>query len=56
MSGQNMNNLNDKMTLSTPDGAERNTALLTEWVAQTFPNCITEGKVDFDLLRQECSS
>ncbi|MBO4664822.1 MAG: site-specific DNA-methyltransferase [Bacteroidaceae bacterium] len=51
-----MNNLNDKMTLSTPDGAERNTALLTEWVAQTFPNCITEGKVDFDLLRQECSS
>ncbi len=51
-----MNNLNDKMMLSTPDGAERNTALLTEWVAQTFPNCITEGKVDFDLLRQECSN
>ena len=51
-----MKDLNDKLTLSTHDGAERNAALLTEWVAENFPNCISEGKVDFDALRQECSS
>ena len=51
----------DKLKLHTPDLTDANIS----WVAERFPNCITEAKndngsvkhaVDFDLLRQELSA
>jgi len=51
----------EKLKMHTPDGVADNVA----WIAQRFPNCVTEAKdpatgeprlsVDFDMLRQELS-
>ena len=51
----------EKLRMHTPDGVADNVA----WIAQRFPNCVTEAKdpatgeprlsVDFDMLRQELS-
>ncbi|MDX1821104.1 MAG: site-specific DNA-methyltransferase [Paracoccaceae bacterium] len=41
----------EKLKMHSPDLTQRNIA----WIAEKFPGCVTEGKVDFDLLRQELS-
>lgn len=47
---------NEKLTLQSHDWVADNQHAFTEFVKAKFPNCITEGRVDFDLLRQEVSS
>ena len=41
----------DKLKMQSNNLVDTN----VEKMAKLFPNCITEGKVDFDLLRQELS-
>ncbi|MDP3009699.1 MAG: site-specific DNA-methyltransferase [Methylococcales bacterium] len=42
----------DKLKLHTPNLTDENTAK----IAALFPHCVTEGKIDFELLKQELSS
>ncbi len=46
----------EKLTLQSHDWVADNQHAFTEFVKEKFPNCITEGRVDMDLLRQEVSS
>jgi adenine-specific DNA-methyltransferase len=40
---------NDKLKMQSPDLTAQN----IEKIAALFPDCVTEGKIDFDLLRQQ---
>lgn len=42
----------DKLKLHTPNFTDENTAK----IAALFPHCVSEGKIDFELLKQELSS
>ncbi|MEI6707177.1 MAG: site-specific DNA-methyltransferase [Methylococcales bacterium] len=42
----------DKLKLHTPTITDENTTK----IAALFPHCVTEGKIDFELLKQELSS
>jgi adenine-specific DNA-methyltransferase len=42
----------DKLKLHTPNFTDENTAK----IAALFPHCLSEGKIDFELLKQELSS